>query len=77
MSNASIEREEQSAMKATADENAQEIRKESEQLAEEEDDDDEVLTATSKTEPSLANSTKDSNDNVKKEAPEMNIQLQR
>jgi hypothetical protein len=69
--NQSIAREEENAMKAAADENLQELREESEQL----NDDDEVIT--SKTNDSLAVSTKNSNDNVKKEAPEMNIQLQR
>jgi hypothetical protein len=69
--NQSIEREEENATKATAAENVQELREESELL----NDDDEVIT--SKTNDSLAVSTKNSNDNVKKEAPEMNIQLQR
>ncbi len=66
-----IAKEEQGAMKATADENAEEIRKESEGL------DDEVITPRFKPECSLAASTLNSNDNVKKESPEMNIQLQR
>ena len=71
--NAKINREEQNAMKATADENIEELRKESDEIND--DDHDDVVKPTF--EPSLDVSTKNSNDNVKKEAPEMNIQLQR
>jgi hypothetical protein len=71
---ANIEREEQNAMNATAVENLEEFRKESKEM-DDNDSGDEVVKPTVK--PSLDASTKDSNDNVKKEAPEMNIQLQR
>ena len=74
-SNASIVREEQDAAKAAAEENVRELRKELEQA--EDDSDDEVVAPTTNTKPSSAPVTNKSNANVKKEAPEMNIQLQR
>ncbi len=70
-----IEREEEDAMKETADENASYVQKQ----AEEEfldNSSDEVITSTSKPERLIATVTSDSNDKTKKEAPEMNIQLQ-
>ncbi len=66
-----IERNEQNAMSATAAENYKELENESEGI------NDEVVIPTSKPKDSLTTSTSNSNENVKKEAPEMNIQLQR
>jgi hypothetical protein len=66
-----IQRSEQSAMNATAVENYKELQNESEGI------DDEAVISTFKPENSLTTSTSNSNENVKKEAPEMNIQLQR
>jgi len=70
-----IEREEEDAMKETADENAGHVRK---QAAEEflDNSNDEVITSTAKPERLIATATSNSNDKNKKEAPEMNIQLQ-
>ncbi len=62
-----IAREEQSAMKETANENAKEVRRESEEL--DDNSDDEVVKPQYKPEYSLAGSTLNSNDSVKKEAP--------
>jgi hypothetical protein len=70
-----IQQEEQNAMKAAAEENVQELRKEDGEVVEE--DDDEVVLPPSKPERLSAGSTPTSNGNIKKEAPEMNIQLQR
>lgn len=65
-----IEREEQDAAKAAADENVRELRKEN---GEHSDSDDEVVKHTSK----LPDLTSSSHDKTKQEQPEMNIQLQR
>jgi hypothetical protein len=70
-----IETEEEDAMKEAADENANYVRKQ----AEEEfldNSSDEVITSTSKPERLIATATSNSDDKNKKEAPEMNIQLQ-
>jgi hypothetical protein len=75
---AAIEREEQNAAKEAADENRHELRKEEEEEENDDDSDDEVVVKSpSKPERPLATPTAKSNDNVKKEAPEMNTQLQR
>jgi len=63
----SVAKEEQNAMKSTADENSKEIRKEAEEL--DEDIDEEVVKPRYKPERSLYSSTLNSNDSVKKEAP--------
>ncbi len=72
---ANVAKEETNAMKATADENVREIHKEFDEILD--DSDDEVVVSTSKPERVLATPTTNSNNNVKKETPEMNIQLQR
>lgn len=67
-----IQTEEQNATKETADENIRELRKEAEESI-----DDDVVRPPSKSDGLVAASTTtNSKDNVKKEPPEMNIQLQ-
>ncbi len=72
---ASIERAEQNAAKAAADENVRELHEEAGVFVD--DGDDEVVIPTQQPNHSATAPTSNSNDHVKKEAPEMNIQLQR
>ncbi|CAF0726930.1 unnamed protein product [Adineta steineri] len=76
--NHTVARAEANANQATADENVRELRKEEEEEVND-DSDDEVVATTGKPERPIAISkpnTDDKDDKVKKEPPEMNIQLQ-
>lgn len=75
--NASIAKHEESAMKAAADENLKELKKDSEEDIDDNDSDDEVIKPRFKPVSSLDEAKSNSNTNTKKEAPEMNMQLQR
>lgn len=71
---ANVANAERSAMRATAAENNKELRKEAQELAE--DSDDEVVAPRFTPVHSLDDAKLNSNSDIKKEAPEMNIQLQ-